>query len=245
MALLEIPSIRALEDLIIDAIYAELIRGKLDQKGQQFEVQYTLGRDLRPGQLEDLLGALRDWSNRTASVLGALDTKLSEIESTEKQTRDYLVAYDLNRQATINEILIAQQQQQHAIATQTHHQHQAKLAGGSFVGGGVLPPSTIPPGGVISPASLNTSAATGATGSARRSALSNAGGSGLQTQNVSHTHTHGRTQQQTPSPTGDEMDVDPPPPPQTPKETPSRKKPPTSSPAASGSAVRKRARNGQ
>jgi COP9 signalosome complex subunit 7 len=61
MALLDIPSIRALEDLIIDAIYAELIRGKLDQKGQQFEVQYTLGRDLRPGQLEDLLGALRDW----------------------------------------------------------------------------------------------------------------------------------------------------------------------------------------
>jgi COP9 signalosome complex subunit 7 len=61
MTLLEIPSIRALEDLIIDAIYAELIRGKFDQKSQQFEVHYTLGRDLRPGQLEDLLGALRDW----------------------------------------------------------------------------------------------------------------------------------------------------------------------------------------
>lgn len=61
MTLLDIPSIRALEDLIIDAIYAELLRGKLDQKNQQFEVQYTLGRDLRPGQLEELLGALQDW----------------------------------------------------------------------------------------------------------------------------------------------------------------------------------------
>lgn len=61
MSVLEISSIRALEDLIIDAIYAELVRGKLDQKKLQFEIQYTAGRDLRPGQLEELLGALQTW----------------------------------------------------------------------------------------------------------------------------------------------------------------------------------------
>jgi len=182
-------------------------------------------------------------SNRTASVLGALGTKLSEIESTEQQKRDYLVAYDLNRQVTINEILITQQQQQHTVPNQTHHQHQAKAAGVSLVGGGVLPSSAIPTGGVVSPASLNTATATGVTGSARRSVLSNVGGSGLQTQSHGHGHGHGQTQQQTPSPTGDEMDVDPPPPP---KETSSRRKPQAPSPAAAGgSAVRKRARNGQ
>jgi COP9 signalosome complex subunit 7 len=61
MTYLDIPSIRALEDLIIDAMYSEIVRGKLDQRKQQFEVQYTLGRDLRPGQLEELLGSLQAW----------------------------------------------------------------------------------------------------------------------------------------------------------------------------------------
>lgn len=55
------PTIRELEDLIIDAIYLDIIRGKLDQKEQQFEVEYTIGRDLEPGNIESMLKALRDW----------------------------------------------------------------------------------------------------------------------------------------------------------------------------------------
>lgn len=58
---LQMPTIRELEDLIIDAIYLDLLRGKLDQKQQQFEVEYTLGRDLEPGKIESLLAALQDW----------------------------------------------------------------------------------------------------------------------------------------------------------------------------------------
>lgn len=58
---LQMPTIRELEDLIIDAIYMEVIRGKLDQKGQQFEVEYTIGRDLEPGKIESLLTALQNW----------------------------------------------------------------------------------------------------------------------------------------------------------------------------------------
>lgn len=61
LSTLEVPSIRALEDLIIDAMYQDVVRGRLDQKFQQFEVEYTMGRDLKPGQLESLLGELKDW----------------------------------------------------------------------------------------------------------------------------------------------------------------------------------------
>jgi COP9 signalosome complex subunit 7 len=53
--------VRELEDLIIDAIYLDLLQGKLDQKEEQFEVSYTMGRDLEPGQLEKVLAALKDW----------------------------------------------------------------------------------------------------------------------------------------------------------------------------------------
>ena len=55
------PSIRELEDLIIDAIYLDILRGKLDQKEQQLEVEYTMGRDLEPGKIESVLAALNDW----------------------------------------------------------------------------------------------------------------------------------------------------------------------------------------
>lgn len=55
------PSIRELEDLIIDAIYLDILRGKLDQKEEQLEVEYTMGRDLELGKLETVLEALKDW----------------------------------------------------------------------------------------------------------------------------------------------------------------------------------------
>ena len=55
------PTIRDLEDLIIDAIYLDILRGKLDQKEQQLEVEYTMGRDLEPGKIEEVLAALKNW----------------------------------------------------------------------------------------------------------------------------------------------------------------------------------------
>jgi COP9 signalosome complex subunit 7 len=55
------PTIRDLEDLIIDAIYLDILRGKLDQKEQQFEIEYTMGRDLAPGTAESVLAALKTW----------------------------------------------------------------------------------------------------------------------------------------------------------------------------------------
>lgn len=61
LSALEISNIRELEDLIIDAVYLDILRGKLDQKEQQFEVEYTMGRDLEPESLGNLLGALQDW----------------------------------------------------------------------------------------------------------------------------------------------------------------------------------------
>lgn len=55
------PTIRDLEDLIIDAIYLDILRGKLDQKEQQLEIEYTMGRDLEPGKAESVLTALKAW----------------------------------------------------------------------------------------------------------------------------------------------------------------------------------------
>ncbi|KAF8551930.1 hypothetical protein OG21DRAFT_1605036 [Imleria badia] len=75
---LQLDTIRELEDLIIDAIYLDVLRGKLDQKEQQLEIEYTMGRDLEPGKLENLLQALQNWATTTATVLSELDQKLME-----------------------------------------------------------------------------------------------------------------------------------------------------------------------
>ncbi|KAA1468346.1 hypothetical protein DENSPDRAFT_794180 [Dentipellis sp. KUC8613] len=78
---LQISTIRELEDLIIDAIYLDILRGKLDQKEQQFEVEYTMGRDLEPDKIGAVLRSLEDWSETTGSVLTTLDNKLSSLSS--------------------------------------------------------------------------------------------------------------------------------------------------------------------
>ncbi|KAF8308617.1 hypothetical protein DL93DRAFT_2142175 [Clavulina sp. PMI_390] len=137
---LDIPSIRALEDLIIDAIYAELIRGKFDQKNQHFEVSYSLGRDLRPAQLESLLGALRDWSNRTASVLTSLDNKITALDDAEKAKKDNQIAYDKQRQVLVDELVAAQQQAAENKASKGGNPYGAGAGGSRTSGRSAAPP---------------------------------------------------------------------------------------------------------
>jgi len=78
---LDMPTIRDLEDLIIDAIYLDILRGKLDQKEQQLEIEYTMGRDLEPGKIEDILAALKNWASTTSAVLSSLDVQLHSLAS--------------------------------------------------------------------------------------------------------------------------------------------------------------------
>ena len=49
---LDIKNIRELEDLIIDCMYNDLIKGTLDQKNAILNVEYTYGRDSRPEDIE-------------------------------------------------------------------------------------------------------------------------------------------------------------------------------------------------
>ncbi|KAJ7058992.1 hypothetical protein C8F01DRAFT_1085452 [Mycena amicta] len=76
---LDMPTIRGLEDLIIDAIYLDVLHGRLDQKQSQLELEYTMGRDLAPGATDAILVALKDWAETTSSVLQTLDDKLLRI----------------------------------------------------------------------------------------------------------------------------------------------------------------------
>ncbi|KAJ6602326.1 hypothetical protein B0H10DRAFT_2080243 [Mycena sp. CBHHK59/15] len=84
---LDMPTVRELEDLIIDAIYLDILRGRLDQKEAQLEVEYTMGRDLAPGSIDAVLAALREWASTTSAVLQTLDTKLAAVAADSARRR--------------------------------------------------------------------------------------------------------------------------------------------------------------
>jgi len=73
---LDIGALRDLEDLIIDAIYQGVIQGSLDQKKQQLEVEFTMGRDLKPDSLENMISVLRNWSNQSDVLLSTIKEKV-------------------------------------------------------------------------------------------------------------------------------------------------------------------------
>ncbi|XP_072047261.1 COP9 signalosome complex subunit 7b-like [Amphiura filiformis] len=73
---LDMMNLRELEDLIIECIYADVIRGKLDQKNQQIEIDYTIGRDIRPEAISDIINVLQDWCDSCEVTLGTIDEQI-------------------------------------------------------------------------------------------------------------------------------------------------------------------------
>ncbi|XP_031575460.1 COP9 signalosome complex subunit 7b-like [Actinia tenebrosa] len=73
---LDISNLRELEDLIIEAIYADIIHGKLDQKNKQVEVEYALGRDIKPETVSKIADILQEWCDSCDSVLSSIDKQI-------------------------------------------------------------------------------------------------------------------------------------------------------------------------
>ncbi|KIM81784.1 hypothetical protein PILCRDRAFT_821130 [Piloderma croceum F 1598] len=107
---LQMPTIRDLEDLIIDAIYLDILRGKLDQKEQQLEVEYTMGRDLEPGKIEEVLAALRNWASTTSAVLSSLDNQLNSLASQGAANAANNEEHEKAWQSTLKDILDKQKE---------------------------------------------------------------------------------------------------------------------------------------
>ncbi|KIJ45181.1 hypothetical protein M422DRAFT_207455 [Sphaerobolus stellatus SS14] len=104
---LDLPSIRALEDVIIDAMYQDIIHGKLDQKQQHFQVEWVMGRDLAPGDLQGLLKGLQSWSNTTASLLTQLDTSIASVQSDQASHKATLDEHATLQQKALGEVIQA------------------------------------------------------------------------------------------------------------------------------------------
>ncbi|XP_012083695.1 COP9 signalosome complex subunit 7 isoform X3 [Jatropha curcas] len=74
---LDVTNVRELEDFLInECMYAGIVRGKLDQLRRCFEVQFAAGRDLRPGQLGNMLQTLSSWLATSDNLLVSIQEKI-------------------------------------------------------------------------------------------------------------------------------------------------------------------------
>ncbi|XP_048334731.2 COP9 signalosome complex subunit 7 isoform X2 [Ziziphus jujuba] len=74
---LDVSNVRELEDFLInECMYAGIVRGKLDQLRECFEVQFAAGRDLRPGQLGSMIQTLSNWLATSDNLLVSIQEKI-------------------------------------------------------------------------------------------------------------------------------------------------------------------------
>jgi len=84
---LDISNLRELEDLVIECIYQELIKGKLDQKYKQLEVDFAIGRDITPAQLDQMMNVLESWVQRSEVLLKAIVEKVEYAKTVHTHNR--------------------------------------------------------------------------------------------------------------------------------------------------------------
>ncbi|XP_044734439.1 COP9 signalosome complex subunit 7b isoform X2 [Chrysoperla carnea] len=110
---LDIKNVRDLEDLIIEAIYADIIHGKLDQKNSQLEVDYAIGRDIRPADVGIIISTLQEWCDSCEAVLSCVETQIHRANAEKNRKNKHKEAIELEIQ-NIKKSLKTQQAQQQA-----------------------------------------------------------------------------------------------------------------------------------
>eukprot|EP00051_Salpingoeca_urceolata_P014254 m.181117 g.181117 ORF g.181117 m.181117 type:complete len:270 (-) comp18030_c1_seq3:91-900(-) len=100
MGELDVRTLRELEDLIINAIYAGLIGGKMDQSNQRLEVSFAAGRDIQPGDLPAMAAVLSSWCQNSSGVLMDLAGKIASSDA----SRQAALASEDAVQAKVDEL---------------------------------------------------------------------------------------------------------------------------------------------
>ncbi|KAL1458931.1 hypothetical protein WDU94_010954 [Cyamophila willieti] len=92
---LDISNVRDLEDLIIEAIYSDIIHGKLDQRNSSLELDFAIGRDIIPGDVPNMIAEFQAWSDSCANVLKAIETQIGKANSDKNQHLAHSNAIDM------------------------------------------------------------------------------------------------------------------------------------------------------
>ncbi|XP_069068975.1 COP9 signalosome complex subunit 7b isoform X2 [Pleurodeles waltl] len=73
---LDMQNLRELEDLIIEAVYTDIIQGKLDQCRQLLEVDFCIGRDIPKKDISSIVKTLQEWCDGCEAVLSGIEQQV-------------------------------------------------------------------------------------------------------------------------------------------------------------------------
>ncbi|MEE6523382.1 hypothetical protein FKM82_022266 [Ascaphus truei] len=73
---LDMRNLRELEDLIIEAVYTDIIQGKLDQRNQVLEVDFCIGRDIPKKDISSIVKTLQEWCDGCEAVLLGIEQQV-------------------------------------------------------------------------------------------------------------------------------------------------------------------------
>ncbi|KAI1502996.1 hypothetical protein F5X99DRAFT_407553 [Biscogniauxia marginata] len=101
---LDLPDSRAVEDLIISAVYAGLIEAQLDPRNQTVHISSVSPlRDLAPNSIPSVLASLRAWSGRCTSTLSDLEAQIAAIRAAAAQRHADKKAWDATQAKLVEE----------------------------------------------------------------------------------------------------------------------------------------------
>lgn len=80
-------SVRELEDLIIEVVYAGILVGKLDQKRQQLEIEFVIGRDIKAETILGIENVLDAWCTNCEEVLLSVQKQIQRSNNTKEHSQ--------------------------------------------------------------------------------------------------------------------------------------------------------------
>ena len=105
---LEIECVRELEDFLINEVIATgIVKGQLNQSVFSFEVHSAIGRDLKPGQMAEVLNTMREWKESCDEALRTIENQILDIKTEQEMERLRKLKLQMKQQvAEKNAILI-------------------------------------------------------------------------------------------------------------------------------------------
>lgn len=98
---LEIKTTRELEDLLInECVSTGIVKGKLDQKRETFQVHFAMARDLRPGQVDELIQELTKWREDIKVTLGNVHESVTFANDTAENEKQKMKSNEKKIEAT-------------------------------------------------------------------------------------------------------------------------------------------------
>ncbi|KAL7747587.1 hypothetical protein RI367_007028 [Sorochytrium milnesiophthora] len=95
MQVLDMNNARELEDLIIDGMYSDVFRGRLDQRGRVLRIESCMGRDVRPEVVRgELLARLRAWHAQTGELVAAIDSGVTGVRQAAARSKQEAEAHE-------------------------------------------------------------------------------------------------------------------------------------------------------